>query len=522
MNLALFFLRIARRDPEAPAVALGARPLWSYAQLVERAARLAAGLRARLGCRDGDRVAIVMENRPEYLEIELAAWWAGLAIVPINAKLHPMELGWILENAEPRVCFASSELAPALAQGGLPPGCRAIEVGSAEYAALFAQEPLALTPVEPDRLAWLFYTSGTTGRPKGAMITHRNLRAMTYAYHVDVDEVAPRSALLHAAPLSHGSGCYVSPHAAVGSCHVVPESARFDEAEVVELCRAWPRVHMFAAPTMVNRIVRQVRDRGPEPTGLATIVYGGAPMYLADLEEAHRVLGFRLAQLYGQGESPMCITALSKREHEVAAKAGRSDILQSAGTAQLVCEVIVADEEGRPLPPGEVGEVLVRGDSVVPGYWRNPEATAATMGTGWLKTGDVGSFDAAGYLTLKDRSKDLIISGGANIYPREVEEALLTHPKVKEVSVVGLPDREWGEQVVACVVAEPGTTAEELDAHCLQRIARFKRPKRWVFLDALPKSAYGKILKRELRDRLRRELDTAAQGGASSSQKLVS
>jgi len=512
VNLAHFFLRNARRDPEAPAVALGARTLWTYRELVERAARLAAGLRGRLGCRDGDRVAIVMENRPEYLEIELAAWWVGLAIVPINAKLHPKELGWILGNAEPRVCFASAKLAPAVAEGGVPPGCSPIEVPSADYAALFAAEPHPLLPVEPDRLAWLFYTSGTTGRPKGAMITHRNLRAMSYAYHVDVDEVAPRSVLLHAAPLSHGSGCYVSPHAAVGSCHLVPESAGFDEAEVVELCRVWERVHMFAAPTMVNRLVRRVREHGPEPVGLSTIVYGGAPMYLADLEEAHRVLGFKLAQLYGQGESPMCITALSKREHAAAARAGRSDILQSAGTPQLVCEVIVADEDGRALPPGEVGEVLVRGDSVVPGYWRNPEATAATMGTGWLKTGDLGSFDPAGYLTLKDRSKDLIISGGANIYPREVEEVLLTHPKVREVSVVGLPDPEWGEQVVACVVAEPGTRAEELDAHCLAQIARFKRPKRYVFLEALPKSAYGKILKRELRERLLRGEESGAAG----------
>lgn len=505
MNLAHLFLRIARRDPEAPAVGLGARSLWTYSELVQRAARLAAGLVDRLGCGDGDRVAIVMENRPEYIEIELAAWWAGAAVVPINAKLHPHELAWILGNAEPRVCFASTKLVSSVVEGGIPEGCRLIEVPSKDYDELFCCEPHAMREVEPDRLAWLFYTSGTTGRPKGAMITHRNLRAMTYAYHIDVDEVAPRSVLLHAAPLSHGSGCYVSPHAAVGSCHVVPESGGFDETEVLELCRRWPRVHMFAAPTMVKRLVRAIEAGGPEPVGLATIVYGGAPMYLADLEKAHEVLGFRLAQLYGQGESPMCITALSKREHEAAAKAGRTDILQSAGTAQIVCEVVVADEQGRPLPPGEVGEVLVRGDSVVPGYWRNPEATAATMGSGWLKTGDLGSFDAAGYLTLKDRSKDLVISGGANIYPREVEEVLLTHPKVKEVSVIGLPDPEWGEKVVACVVAEPGTRPEELDAHCLAHIARFKRPREYVFLDALPKSAYGKILKRELRARLLRE-----------------
>lgn len=505
MNLAHLFKRIALRDPEAPAVGLGARTLWTYRGLVDRAQRLAAGLTERFGCTPGERVALVMENRPEYLEIELAAWWAGCAIVPVNAKLHPKELAWILGHAEPRVCFVSAKLASAVAEAGTPAGCRVLEVETKEYAALFEDRTLDMAEVGDDALAWLFYTSGTTGRPKGAMITHGNLRAMSYAYHIDVDEVAPRSALLHAAPLSHGSGCYVSPHAAVGSCHVVPDSGGFDEAEVFELFRAWERVHMFAAPTMVKRLVRYARAKGLEGEGLATIVYGGAPMYLADLEEAHAVLGFRLAQLYGQGESPMCITALSRREHEAAARAGRIDILQSAGTAQVVVEVRVADEAGRTLPPGEVGEVLVRGASVVPGYWRDPEASRRTMGDGWLRTGDLGTLDPAGYLTLKDRSKDLIISGGANIYPREVEEALLTHPKVKEVSVVGLPDPEWGEQVVACVVAEPGTRAEELDAHCLREIARFKRPKRYVFLEALPKSAYGKILKRELRDRLARE-----------------
>ncbi len=502
MNLAHLFVRIARRDPEAPAVGLGAATLWTYRQLVDRAQRLATSLAGRLDCPPGERIAIVMENRPEYLEIELAAWWAGLAVVPINAKLHPKELAWILGHAEPKVAFVSPALAAAVAEGGPPPGCRVIEVGSLDYRSLFGEAGLPMVEVAPDTLAWLFYTSGTTGRPKGAMITHRNLRAMSYAYHIDVDEVAPRSALLHAAPLSHGSGCYVSPHAAVGSCQVVPESGGFDEAELFELARAWQRVHLFAAPTMVKRLVRHAAAHGLSGEGISTIVYGGAPMYLADLEEAHRVLGFKLAQLYGQGESPMCITALSKREHEAAARAGRSDILRSAGTPQVVVEVRIANDEGRTLPEGEIGEVLVRGDSVVPGYWRDPEATRKTMGDGWLRTGDLGRMDAAGYLTLEDRSKDLIISGGANIYPREVEEVLLTHPKVKEVSVVGLPDPEWGEQVVACVVAEPGTTAQELDAHCLANIARFKRPKRYLFLDALPKSAYGKILKRELRAQL--------------------
>jgi long-chain acyl-CoA synthetase len=253
---------------------------------------------------------------------------------------------------------------------------------------------------------------------------------------------------------------------------------------------------------MVQRLTRHAAATGADPAGLKTIVYGGAPMYLADLDAAHAAFGFRLAQIYGQGESPMTITALDKAAHADTAHLRWCQRLQSVGTPQIVCEVRIGDETGRPLPPGEVGEVMVRGAAVVRGYWRNPEATARAMGDGWLRTGDLGALDADGFLTLKDRSKDLIITGGSNVYPREVEEALLAHPKVREVAVVGLPDPEWGERVVACVVAEPGTEAAELDAWCLARIARYKRPKQYALLESLPKNAYGKVLKRELRERL--------------------
>jgi long-chain acyl-CoA synthetase len=481
-------------------VAVASRILWSHRELARRAAGLAAALRDRFALAAGERVALVLENRADYIEALAGIWWAGLAAVPVNAKLHPRELGWILADSEAALCVTSPKLAATVADAATDaPALREIlEVGGTAWDALVGHEPAELAAVAADELAWLFYTSGTTGRPKGAMITHRNLRAMTYGYLIDVDEVAPRSALLHPAPLSHGSGLYVVPHAAMGSVQVVPESGGFEPAETWAMVAAHPRSHVFAAPTMVQRLTRHAIEHRPDTAQLATIIYGGAPMYLADLEAAHAALGHRLAQLYGQGESPMCITALNKAQHRAAAAAGRADRLQSAGTAQLVVELRIGDAAGRPLPAGETGEIMVRGDSVVPGYWRNPEATTATMGDGWLRTGDVGVVDAEGYLTLKDRSKDLIISGGANIYPREVEEVLLTHPAVREVSVVGLPDPEWGEIVVACLVAE-GVTAAELDAHCLARIARFKRPKDYRFLAELPKSNYGKILKRELR-----------------------
>ena len=255
---------------------------------------------------------------------------------------------------------------------------------------------------------------------------------------------------------------------------------------------------------MVRRLAEHPDAGRFEHPGLKTIVYGGGPMYQADLERAQAAFGHRLAQIYGQGESPMCITALDKAMHADTGHPRHRERLASVGTAQSVVEVMVADADDRPLPPGEPGEVLVRGDSVMRGYWQDPDATAATLRGGWLHTGDIGVLDADGFLTLRDRSKDLIISGGSNIYPREVEEVLLQHPAVAEVAVIGRPDPQWGEAVVAFVVAAPGQRCDAglLDAHCLASIARFKRPKDYRFIEALPKNSYGKVLKTELRARL--------------------
>ena len=500
MNIAHFFARNARRLRDHPALACGDRVLYTHGELATRAARLAASMRAHFGLERGDRVAIFARNLPEYLELLLGCWWAGLAAVPVNARLHPRELAWILENSEARLLFASDGLAlPA----NLPASIREVLIiGAPSWRRLFETDPRPLEETGADELAWLFYTSGTTGRPKGAMITHRNLRAMSYAYFVDVDAIAAGDAILHAAPMSHGSGMYIFPHAAAGAVQIVPESGGFDADEVLELLGRWRGVTLFFAPTMVKRLVARAEAQGGELPGLKTIVYGGAPMYLADLDRAHEVLGFRLAQIYGQGESPMTITALDKRAHADRDHPRWRERLTSAGTPQLVCEVRVVDANDRELAAGEVGEIVVRGDSVVPGYWRNPEATAETFRGGWLHTGDLGCFDEDGFLYVKDRSKDLVISGGANIYPREVEEVLLRHPRVREVAVLGVPDPEWGERVVACVVAEGEVGEEELERLCLDHLARYKRPRRYLFLDVLPKNNYGKILKRELRARL--------------------
>jgi long-chain acyl-CoA synthetase len=300
--------------------------------------------------------------------------------------------------------------------------------------------------------------------------------------------------------MSHGSGLYMLPHIVAGACNVIPESGHFDPAEMYGLMPHWPGMTVFAAPTMVRRLVAYPADA--DIVNLKTIPYGGGPMYVADAKDALERFGGRMVQIYGQGESPMTITFVPRAVHLDRAHPRWEARLGSVGVAQSVVEVRVADADDKTLPPGEAGEVLVRGDSVMAGYWRNPDATAQTLAGGWLHTGDVGAMDEDGFLTLKDRSKDMIISGGTNIYPREVEEVLLDHPDVAEVSVIGRPDPDWGESVVAYVVPREGAAVDPaaLDRLCLERIARFKRPKAYETIRELPKNNYGKVLKTALRD----------------------
>lgn len=401
-----------------------------------------------------------------------------------------------------KLVVLSDDTLDAWAESGAPATLATLSVDSDNYRRCREGEgvPTPL-PRDIDDLAWLFYTSGTTGRPKGVMLSHGNLMAMSMCYFADVDQVRPQDAMLYAAPISHGAGLYNFPHVRMGARHVVPESGGFDADEVLALGRQLQDVSMFAAPTMVRRLVDAAKVRGENGDGLRTIVYGGGPMYLADIRDAIATMGQRFVQIYGQGESPMTITALSREWHGRTGDPRYLERLASVGPAQSVIAVRITDAEGRPLQAGETGEVEAKGAAVMLGYWNNPKATADALKDGWLRTGDVGRLDADGFLTLSDRSKDVIISGGTNIYPREVEEALLTHADVREVSAIGVPDPDWGEIVVACVVLEDGAAANDqvLDAHCLASIARFKRPKRYVYLPSLPKNNYGKVLKTELR-----------------------
>ena len=508
MNLARLLVRAARVHPDRPAVLHGERLLWRYRELGDRVARLAGHMRA-LGLAPGDRVALLMRNQVAYLEALYAAWWAGLAAVPINAKLHADEVAYILDDAEASALIASDDLEAAIAPAA-PRLRTTIVPASARYeAALAAATPIDAAPRTPTDLAWLFYTSGTTGRPKGVMLSHRNLQAALACYFVDIDDVDPADATVYAAPISHGAGLYNLPFVARAARHVVPESGGFDPAELVALSRSVGRLCMFAAPTMVHRLVEHVEASGAPCDGFKTIVYGGGPMYVEDIRRALATMGPRFVQIYGQGESPMTITALA-RAHLADDRHPRwLERIASVGVAQALVEVRVVDNHGDDVLAGDTGEVVVRGDTVMAGYWNNAEATAQALRGGWLWTGDLGALDDDGFLTLKDRSKDLIISGGSNIYPREVEEVLLRHPGVREVSVVGRKDERWGETVVAFVACGDGAVvdAAQLDALCLAHIARFKRPREYRFVDALPKNDYGKVLKTALRELLQREGD---------------
>lgn len=488
MNLFAALDHAATRFPDRGAVYRGDRRVCTWAGLRDRALRLAASIREQHAA--GARVAIATHNRPEIIELMFAIWAAECVVVPINYKLHPREMAQILDDAGAAQVFASSAIGAELASRTAAP----VETLDSEaYSRRFDVAPSVPPTTDPSALAWLFYTSGTTGRSKGAMLSHRNLTAMAVAHLADIDAPDEGCSLVHAAPMSHGSGLYVLPYVLRAARQVVPASGAFDPDEFLDLCEHHPAVSAFLAPTMVQRLVDTGRSR---PANLQTIVYGGGPMYVESLRKAITAFGPIFAQIYGQGESPMTITGLRCADHE----SDDDAVLGSVGYARSGMQVAVLRTDGGPASVGQIGEIVCRGDAVMSGYWRNPDATRATLKDGWLYTGDMGSFDARGFLTLRDRSKDVVISGGSNIYPREVEEVLLEHPGVSEACVLGTPDAEWGEVVVAFIVGtgDPVEPAA-LDAHLLRRIARFKRPKRYEFVDELPKNSYGKVLKRELR-----------------------
>lgn len=510
MNIATWLHRQSQQQPERPAVAQGMVVAYTYRQLAQAAYQGAAFL-AQLGVSPGDRVGVFKTNHASYIAQLWSIWVAGAVAVPMNERLHGKEAAYICGNSGATVCLVDNEHHATLSPHA--PDIRLV-ADAAPWAATNAtglasadeQIGVAVPPPplrQPHDPAWLFYTSGTTGKPKGVTLTHNNLVHMCMAYTATVQAVTPQETFVHPAPLSHGSGMYHLPYVMNGGLNVVPESGGLDCAELFALAEHWQHMSSFAPPTIVNRLAAYAKEHGLDGRHFSTLVYGGAPMYLADLQQAQKVLGPILAQIYGQGESPMTISVLPKwmladtGHPEWAARAA------SVGVPQPNLEVAILTPEGTALPIGETGEVCVRGEIVMAGYWQNPEATAAAIKDDWLFTGDIGRMDANGYLTLLDRSKDLVISGGNNIYPREIEEVLLQNGAIGEVSVIGRPDVQWGESVVAYVVKAPGyetLTDADIDTYCIANMARYKRPKAYRFVAALPKNNYGKVLKTQLRE----------------------
>jgi long-chain acyl-CoA synthetase len=510
MNVANFLNRSAERYPHRLALAWGTHE-WTYAETQRRVQALARGLLG-LGIQIGDRIVILQLNGPQLVETLLACLSVGACAVPLNARLHPEEWTYYCDDCSARLVVFSPQFASEMHARRERFGTveqficvQGAQEGQVEYESLIQShsdgEPVAAEVNPNEDLGWLFYTSGTTGKSKGAMLTHAVLNFMTVSYLADLMDIGPEDATLHAGPMTHGSGLQMFAALARGSANVIPESQRFEPSEILELIESRRITNLFLAPTMIRMLLDAPDFERRDLSSLRYVIYGGSVIHLSDLKEAIRRFGTVLVQIFGQGETPMTGTFLPRAEHVLDGTLEQERRLLSAGVARTGIETRIFDEIDREVPRGEFGELVIRGPSLMKGYWNKPEATQETLRNGWLHTGDIAYMDDGGYVFIMDRSKDLIISGGANIYPREVEEVLLRHPAVHEVAVLGIPDLLWGEAVHAVVVPKPGVgvTAEELITFCQSHLASYKKPKTVTFAESLPKSAYGKVLKRELR-----------------------
>jgi acyl-CoA synthetase (AMP-forming)/AMP-acid ligase II len=504
MNTGDLLTNAARSYPEHPAfIFQGATR--TYRQCGARADAFARALRAR-GLARGDRVAIYLRNCPEYMEIAFAVLKVGGVVVPLNATFTADEVAWHLDDSGATVLVTDPEGLRNV--GAARPGWLVCHDpnGAAGDADDLLDDVIAAHPgeafsgvdVHPDDLAWLAYTSGTTGRPKGAMLTHGGLIAQCLTTLADVERLEQHHVGMHAAPLSHGSGHNSLVFTMKACTQVIHQRRGFDPSLFLEQVERYRVAALFLVPTQIKLIVEHPDLDRRDVSSLQWICYGGAPMYREDQKRALKALGPVLVQIFGQAESPMSGTVLTREEHSIDDGDGRE---RSVGRVRVGMELRILDGAGREVPPGEPGEICLRGPTLMAGYWKRPEATAQTIIDGWLHTGDVGSVDEHGYLFILDRLKDMIISGGLNVYPHEIEDVLLTHPAVAEVCVIGVPDEKWGEAVRAVVVPAPGATVDpaELIAFSGQHLAGYKKPKAVDVVEALPRTAYGKVAKREVR-----------------------
>jgi acyl-CoA synthetase (AMP-forming)/AMP-acid ligase II len=497
----------AHHAPNGIALRYGERVI-TYAELRDRCWRLANGLMKVAA--PGDRVAILAQNCPEYVEAYYGVPAAGMALHFLNYRLTGRELAYILGDAAPSVLIVEPMYLETIRQirGQIPSVRQLVVIGEAEedalpYEAVIASgepRPLDARPAETD-LCWLLYTSGTTGLPKGAMLSHRNviagiLNSMAAAVEAPADEVC-----LFTFPLFHVAG-YLMPMYHLRTYEVVLLRS-FDAQSLLANVERHRVTSTGMAPTMIAMLLEDPRTDDFDLSSLKRVGYGAAAMPSEVLKRAWAkwpqvsfATGFGMTELAGN------VMGLSSVDHVRAVDEGL-DILRSVGRQMPLARVRVVDDEGRDVPPGVPGEIVIKGDQVLMGYWNKPEATADSFFEGgWFRSGDVGRWDEDGYLYIVDRKKDMILTGGENVYPREVEEVLYEHPAVAEAAVIGTPDPTWGESVVAVVRLREGETCEgeELIAFCRERIASYKKPRRVVFWGELPKNASGKVLKRQLRE----------------------
>ncbi|MDN5914605.1 MAG: long-chain fatty acid--CoA ligase [Pseudonocardia sp.] len=501
--------RAVQQHPDRPATVCGDRTR-TFAELAERVSRLAGALRG-LGVAEGDRVAYLGLSSDRFLEYYLATWWAGAVVNPVNVRWAAEEIGYSLEDSETGVLVVDDTFAPMVpalrtrwpglhtvlhaGDGAAPEGLPSWDVLAG------SGKPVPDTRRGGDELAGLWYTGGTTGFPKGVMLSHANL--LVCAYGMGASGVFGSDAplrYLHVAPMFHLADLAGSIGTMVlGGTHVMVPA--FAPVPVMDALERHAVTHTVLIPIMIQALADHPELSGRDLTALRQVVYGGSPIAQAVLDRARKALpSAEFLQAYGQTELSAVATVLGAAEHE---DAGRPHLLRTGGRAAPHAEVRIVGTDGNEVPRGRSGEIAVRGGHVMLGYWRRPEETAAVLREGWMHTGDVGRMDDEGYVEILDRLKDMIITGGENVYSTEVENAVAGHPAVANCAVVGLPDEVWGERVHAVVVLRDGAdaTVEEIREHAKATIAGYKAPRTVEFVDALPATSTGKVLKRELRAR---------------------
>ena len=511
MNVGRFLSDTARLYPDRIGLVHG-EDAWTWAELDANANAFRAALQD-MGVKAGDRVMVQSRNNRAMFESLWGIFKAGCIWVPSNFLQTPPEIAYVAQNCGAsaflfEAVFADHATAAKAASGDLE---HLIAIGgdvegAANYDDVIAAHEGAEridAQVEYEDPCWLFYTSGTTGRPKGAVLTHGQISFVVNNFTADLMPGLTRDdASLVVAPLSHGAGCHAFPQVARGAKTVLLSGESFDAETVWRLVEEHKISNMFTVPTIVKMMVEHPAVDQYDHSSLRHVIHAGAPMYLEDQKTAFEKLGPVLFQYYGLGEVTGCITVQPPEHYVVDADDGEARP-GTCGIPRLGMQIGIRDPEGNMLATGEQGEICVIGPGVMSGYWQNDKANAEVFRDGWFHTGDLGRLDEAGFLYITGRAKDMYISGGANVYPREIEEVLLTHPGVSEVAVVGIEDEKWGEVGVAVVVpTAEGTSVEALAGFVNGELSRYKHPKRYFFWDEMPKSAYGKVPKHLIRKTL--------------------